>query len=50
LGTADNSGHTATLRFAQILPYGWTSYVRKPLSEIRLGDLTKDLKTHGEIL
>ena len=31
--TFDNSGHTATLRSAQIQPYGWTSYVRKTLSE-----------------
>jgi len=31
-----NSGHTATLRSAQISQRE-TSYVRKPLSEIRLG-------------
>jgi len=33
--TAYNSGHTATLRSAQIQPYGCTSHVRKPLSDMQ---------------
>jgi len=33
LATADNSGHTAMLRSAQIQPYGWTSYVRRTLGK-----------------
>jgi len=38
--TSPNSGHTATLSSTQILPYGWTSHVRKTLSKIR-GEVDK---------
>ena len=37
-----NTEHTATLRYAQIAKA--TSHVCKPLSEIRLGNLSIDLK------
>ena len=39
--TADNSGHTATLRSAQIQPNGWTSHVRNTLSESKFKKPTK---------
>jgi len=42
--TADNSGHTATLRSAQIQPNGWTSHVRNTLSEIVSLKTNKKLK------
>jgi hypothetical protein len=34
LVTSDNSGHTATLRFAQTQPYGGPSHVRETLVAI----------------
>jgi len=41
MSSSPNSGHTATMprTFAQIQPYGWTSYVRRTLSEIFGGTL-----------
>ena len=41
--TSDNSGHTATLRYAQIRQ-SRTSHVRRTLSEIRLGGCEKRCK------
>jgi len=48
--TSDNSGHTATMprTFAQIQPYGWTSYVRRTLYEMAISKMKNeyDRKKH----
>jgi len=45
--TSDNSGHTATLCYAQI-PQSRTSYVRRALSEIHSAPLKKENYLKGK--
>jgi len=47
--TSDNSGHVATLRTSAKIRQSRISYVRKTLSEIRLGGLSIDLKGWNQL-